>query len=69
MLVLSRKPGEQIRIGSDITLAILDVRWNRVRIGLTAPAHIRIARAELMDRLPQRVSMQPGGMQRATGNS
>ena len=69
MLVLSRKPGEQIRIGSDITLAILDVRWNRVRIGLSAPAHIRIARAELLDRLPRRVSMQPGGMHRATGNS
>ena len=69
MLVLSRKPGEQIRIGSHITLAILDVRWNQVRIGLSAPAHIRIARAELLDRLPQRVSIQPGGMQRATGNS
>jgi carbon storage regulator len=49
MLVLSRKPGEKVRIGSDITLAVLEVSGNRVRIGLAAPARIRIARQELYD--------------------
>jgi carbon storage regulator len=51
MLVLSRKRGEKVRIGSDITLTVLEVSANRVRIGLAAPAQIHIVRQELYDRV------------------
>jgi carbon storage regulator CsrA len=47
MLVLSRKLGEQVRIGSDITLVVLEVKGGRVRIGIEAPARVRILRKEL----------------------
>ena len=47
MLVLSRKPGEKVTIGNAITLTVLDVTGNKVRVGIEAPDHIRILRAEL----------------------
>ena len=50
MLVLTRKPGQKVYIGSDITLVVVDVKGNRVRIGLAAPAHFHIAREELYQR-------------------
>ncbi len=47
MLVLSRKPAQQLQIGNDITLVVLEVRGNRVRIGINAPRGVSIWRAEL----------------------
>ena len=47
MLVLSRKPGEQIHIGTDITITVVDVGGNRIRLGIDAPEAVSIFRAEL----------------------
>jgi carbon storage regulator CsrA len=47
MLVLTRKPGEKVYIGKDISLTVLEVKGNRIRIGIDAPAEIPVARAEL----------------------
>ncbi|WP_182867654.1 carbon storage regulator [Stieleria mannarensis] len=47
MLVLSRKADQQIKIGDDITLTIVRVEGNRVRIGVSAPRDVRILRGEL----------------------
>ena len=47
MLVLSRKPGEEIIIGDNIRLTILAIRGNQIRLGLSAPAGVRILRSEL----------------------
>ena len=44
MLVISRKEGEQIRMGRDITISILDIKNGRVSIGISAPAAIPIER-------------------------
>jgi carbon storage regulator len=49
MLVLSRRPGEQIHIGNDISFVVLEVRGNRVRIGINAPRSVPVARAELLE--------------------
>jgi carbon storage regulator len=49
MLVLSRKPGEKLRIGPDITLTLLEVQGNRVRIGIEAPDQVCVLRGELKD--------------------
>ncbi len=47
MLVLSRKAGERINIGNDITVEVRRVSGNRVTIALHAPKEVRILRGEL----------------------
>jgi carbon storage regulator CsrA len=47
MLVLSRKPGEKVVIGNGIAVTIVEVKGNRVRVGIDAPDEVRILRAEL----------------------
>ena len=47
MLVLSRKPGEQVVLGNGITLTVVEVRGERVRLAFDAPDQVRILRAEL----------------------
>lgn len=54
MLVLSRKPGETIRIGDDIYITLVRSTDHVARIGITAPKAVNIARVELLD-LPHRV--------------
>ena len=49
MLVLTRKPGEQITIGNDITITVVEVAGNRIRLGIDAPGDVRILRAELAE--------------------
>lgn len=47
MLVLTRKAAEAIQLGSDVTITVLEIKGNKVRLGITAPDHVNIARAEL----------------------
>lgn len=50
MLVLTRKATERIQIGDNVVVTILDIRGNKVRIGIDAPKEIRILRTELQGR-------------------
>jgi carbon storage regulator CsrA len=47
MLVLTRKLQEQIRIGNDIVITVLEFRGNSIKIGIDAPQSVRITRGEL----------------------
>ena len=47
MLVLTRKNHEEIVIGDDITVTVLEIRGNTVKLGLTAPREVSIRRGEL----------------------
>jgi len=47
MLVLTRKPGEDIRIGRNITVTVLLTVRNRVKLGISGPPEIRVLRGEL----------------------
>ncbi len=47
MLVLSRRESQRIQLGESIVLTIVRVRGDRVRLGIEAPAGIRVLRAEL----------------------
>ncbi len=47
MLVLSRKPGQQIRIGDSIVVSVVDCGRNRVAVGIDAPPEIRVVRGEM----------------------
>ena len=58
MLVLTRKPGEKIHIGSGITITVVAVRGGKTRLGIDAPDDVSIFRAELSDILA-RIRTEP----------
>lgn len=47
MLVLTRKPNQQLHIGNDIVITIVKVRGNTIRLGIEAPKDVRVIRSEL----------------------
>ena len=47
MLILSRKTDQQIKIGDDITLTIIEIRGDQVKIGVEAPKSIKVFRQEV----------------------
>jgi carbon storage regulator len=50
MLILMRRPGETICVGSDITITVMGLEHNRVRIGIKAPRQIAVDRQEIAER-------------------
>ena len=53
MLVLTRKSGESINLGDDITITIVEIKGNSVRLGIKAPANLKIYRKELYEKIKQ----------------
>lgn len=47
MLILTRKVGQQIRIGDDVVITLLGVRGNQWKIGIDAPRHVSVDREEI----------------------
>lgn len=58
MLILTRKVGETLKIGHEITVTVLTVKGNQVRIGITAPEDVQVHREEIYNRMQQE-KMQP----------
>ncbi|MBS1994672.1 MAG: carbon storage regulator CsrA [Cyanobacteria bacterium SZAS LIN-2] len=57
MLILTRRLGETVRIGEDITVTVLGYSGNQVRLGFGAPRNVHIVREELVDRIEQSKSV------------
>lgn len=51
MLILTRRVGEKLRIGDDISVTILGVKGTQVRIGVHAPANVAVHREEIFERI------------------
>ena len=49
MLILSRKTNEKIMIGDDISISIIEIRGDQVRIGVDAPRSVKVFRQEVFD--------------------
>ena len=51
MLILTRRVGETLMIGEDVTVTVLGVKGNQVRIGVNAPREVAVHREEIFDRI------------------
>ena len=61
MLVLSRQRDETIMIGDDVEVTIVDIRGDKVRLGITAPREIQVHRKEVYDAI-KRENQQAAGL-------
>jgi carbon storage regulator len=51
LLVLTRKLGEKIQIGDDISIVIMEVKGKQVKLGIEAPANIKVHREEIYQKI------------------
>ncbi len=60
MLVLSRKKDESIIIGDDIVVTVVDIRGDRVRLGVKAPVDVSVHRQEIYEEIQREKDEQRG---------
>ena len=53
MLILTRRVGETVMIGNEVTVTVLGVKGNQVRVGVTAPRSVAVHREEIYERIKQ----------------
>jgi len=53
MLLLTRKLGENIRIGDDVKITIVEVKGNHVKLGIDAPPSVKVHREEIYERIQE----------------
>jgi carbon storage regulator len=67
MLILSRRVGEAVTIGNDVTITVLSIKGNQVRLGVQAPKNVAVHRQEIFNRI-QMEQEAPATADDAVGN-
>lgn len=62
MLILTRRVGETLMVGDDVTVTVLGVKGNQVRIGVNAPKEVSVHREEIYMRIQAEKTGQPLSM-------
>ena len=62
MLILTRRVGETLMIGDDVTVTVLGVKGNQVRIGVNAPKDVSVHREEIYERIKKEQQLQQQGL-------
>ena len=62
MLILTRRVGESVMLGDEVTITVLSVKGNQVRVGVNAPRHVPVHREEIYERIKheRRLSTREG---------
>jgi len=53
MLILTRRVGEKLMVGDDVTVTMLSIKGNQARIGIDAPKEVAVHREEIYERIKQ----------------
>ena len=61
MLILTRRIGETVMIGDEVTVTVLGVKGNQVRIGVNAPKDVSVHREEIFERIKREEDGDPSG--------
>jgi carbon storage regulator len=64
MLILTRRVGETVMIGNDITVTVLGVKGNQVRVGVNAPKEVAVHREEIYERIKREEEAAGGAIKR-----
>ena len=59
MLILTRRVGETLMVGDDVTVSVLGVKGNQVRIGVNAPKEVAVHREEIYQRIQKEKDQEP----------
>lgn len=69
MLILSRKIDEKIKIGNDITITLIDVHGDQVKIGVEAPRNVKVFRQEVFDGIQSENKAAESSVQNVTAET
>lgn len=69
MLILTRRIGETLMVGDEVTVTVLGIKGNQVRIGVNAPNDVAVHRQEVYEKIQKEVNVGQPGVEPQAANS